>query len=147
MIAGRPSIVAGTLIITFGRSTIDQSSLPAAIVPAVSRARRGSTSILTRPSKPPLLENIGANRSHARRTSSVVSFLTTSSTDAPFIDAMSAAYSAAPLIAPLNMLGLVVTPTTPLFSILDGSDWGSVPVILARDRSSSQIEVPAFATS
>ena len=60
---------------------------------------------------------------------------------------MSAAYSAAPLIAPLNMLGLVVTPTTPLFAILDGSDWGSVPVILARDRSSSQIEVPAFVTS
>ena len=65
VIAGNPSIVAGTFIITFGRSTIDQSSWPASIVPAVSRARRGSTSILTRPSKPLLLENTGANRSHA----------------------------------------------------------------------------------
>ena len=50
-------------------------------------------------------------------------------------------------MAPLKMLGLVVTPTTPLFAILEGSYWGSVPVILARDRSSSQIEVPALATS
>ena len=147
VIAGRPSTVAGTLIITFGRSMIAHNSLPAAIVPWVSRARRGSTSILTRPSKPLLLENIGANKSQAWRTSSVVSFLTTSSTVALFIAAISALYSAAPLIALLKILGLVVTPTTPLVAILDGSEWESVPVIFARDRSSSQIDVPAFATS
>ena len=147
MIAGKPSIVAGTFIITLGRSTIDQSSLPAAIVPSVSRASRGSTSMLTRPSKPLVLENIGAKRSHACRTSSVVSFFTTSSTVESFIAAISALYSAAPLMALLKILGLVVTPTTPLCSILEGSDWGSVPVILARDRSSSHIEVPAFPTS
>jgi hypothetical protein len=45
------------------------------------------------------------------------------------------------------MLGLVVTPTTPLLAILDGSEWASVPVIFARERSSSQIDVPALATS
>ena len=65
VIAGNPSIVAGTLIITFGRSMIAHNSLPAAIVPSVSLARRGSTSILTRPSKPLLLEKICANKSHA----------------------------------------------------------------------------------
>ena len=52
VMAGSPSTVAGTLIIKFGRSIIDQSSLPAAIVPSVSWAKRGSTSILTRPSIP-----------------------------------------------------------------------------------------------
>jgi hypothetical protein len=36
--------------------------------------------------------------------------------------AISALYSAAPLIALLKMLGLVVTPTTPLFAILAGSE-------------------------
>jgi hypothetical protein len=35
---------------------------------------------------------------------------------------MSALYSAAPLMAPLKMLGFVVTPTTPLLAILDGSE-------------------------
>ena len=120
--AGKPSIVAGTLIRTFGRSIISHNSLPAAIVPSVSRARRGSTSILTRPSKPLLFEKIGANNSQACRTSSVVSFFTTSSTVALFIAAISALYSAAPLIAPLKMLGLVVTPTTPLLAILEGSE-------------------------
>ena len=96
--------------------------MPAAIVPSVSLARRGSTSILTRPSKPLLLEKIGANRSHAWRTSSVVSFFTTSSTVAPFMAAISALYSAAPLMALLKILGLVVTPTTPLFAILEGNE-------------------------
>jgi hypothetical protein len=61
--------------------------------------------------------------------------------------AISALYSAAPLMALLNMLGLVVTPTTPLFAIREGSEWASEPEIFARDKSSSQIDVPAFATS
>jgi hypothetical protein len=50
----------------------------------------------------------------------VVSFFTTSSTDAFLRVAISAAYSAAPLIAALKMLGFVVTPTTPLFLIRAG---------------------------
>jgi hypothetical protein len=61
--------------------------------------------------------------------------------------AISAPYSAAPLIALLKMLGFVVTPTTPLFAIREGSEWASVPDIFARDKSSSQIDVPALATS
>jgi hypothetical protein len=45
------------------------------------------------------------------------------------------------------MLGLVVTPTTPLFFIRAGRAWASVDVIFARDKSSSQIDVPAADTS
>jgi hypothetical protein len=44
-------------------------------------------------------------------------------------------------------VGFVVTPTTPLLAIREGSEWASVPVIFARERSSSQIDVPALATS
>ena len=54
VIASRPSIVAGILIITLGRSTFAQSCLACAIVPAASCARPGSTSIETRPSTPPV---------------------------------------------------------------------------------------------
>ena len=43
--------------------------------------------------------------------------------------------------------GLVVTPTTPEFAIRDGSECASLPEILALDRSSSQMDVPPFATS
>jgi hypothetical protein len=59
---------------------------------------------------------------------------------------MSALYSAAPLIAALKMLGLVVTPTTPLVAIRDGRECESDPEILARDKSSSQMDVPASKT-
>ena len=52
VIAGRPSTVAGILMNRFGRSTVAQSRRAAAIVPSVSRASRGSTSIDTRPSEP-----------------------------------------------------------------------------------------------
>ena len=52
VIAGRPSIVAGILISTLGRSTILASSWAWATVPAVSWARPGSTSMDTRPSTP-----------------------------------------------------------------------------------------------
>jgi hypothetical protein len=63
------------------------------------------------------------------------------------MEAISALYSAAPLMALLKILGLVVTPTTPLLAIREGNEWASVPVIFALDRSSSQIDVPALATS
>ena len=44
------------------------------------------------------------------------------------------------------MLGFVVTPTTALSLIRAGRACGSLDVILARDKSSSQIEVPAAET-
>lgn len=49
VIAGRPSRVAGILIMAFGRSTLAQSSSACFSVSAVSCARRGSTSMETRP--------------------------------------------------------------------------------------------------
>ncbi len=52
VIAGSPSWVAGILISVFGRSTIHHRALASAMVGAVLRARRGSTSIDTRPSRP-----------------------------------------------------------------------------------------------
>ena len=48
--AGRPSLVAGILISTLGRSTAAHSAWAEAMVPSVSLARSGSTSIETRPS-------------------------------------------------------------------------------------------------
>ena len=52
VIAGSPCKVAGTLIMTFSLSIIFHNFSPAAIVAWVSFAKRGSTSILTRPSIP-----------------------------------------------------------------------------------------------
>ncbi len=52
VIAGRPGLVAGILISTLGRSTIFHRSAAWAVVPSVSMASPGSTSIETRPSTP-----------------------------------------------------------------------------------------------
>ena len=52
VIEGRPSTVAGILIMTFGRSTSHHSAEASAVVFSVSWARRGSTSSETRPSWP-----------------------------------------------------------------------------------------------
>ena len=71
--AGRPSAVAGTLIITFGRATAAWSRRASSTVPAVSCASRGLTSMLTRPSRPPLLSNTGRSASQAACTSSMAS--------------------------------------------------------------------------
>ena len=54
VIASRPSMVAGILIITLGRSTLSHSAWACSIVRSVSWARSGATSIDTRPSYPPL---------------------------------------------------------------------------------------------
>ena len=51
-IAGRPSWVAGILIITFGREIRSWSNRAADKVPVVSWAKEGSTSTLTNPSEP-----------------------------------------------------------------------------------------------
>ena len=60
---------------------------------------------------------------------------------------MSFEYSEPELIAELNMLGLVVTPTTADVAIRAGKEWGSDPVIFALDKSSSQMEVGVFFSS
>ena len=52
VIAGSPASVAGILISTFGRSTVFHRSFASATVLPVSLARRGSTSMETRPSTP-----------------------------------------------------------------------------------------------
>ena len=54
VMAGRPSRVAGILMNRLGRSTVHHSARASAMVLAVSRAIRGSTSMDTRPSTPPL---------------------------------------------------------------------------------------------
>ena len=53
-IAGRLALVAGILMKRLGRSTSHQSWRASAMVRSVSCASRGSTSIETRPSDPPL---------------------------------------------------------------------------------------------
>ena len=50
--AGAPSTVPGTLSITFGRANRCHSSFTSAMVPAVSWARPGEASRLTKPSPP-----------------------------------------------------------------------------------------------
>ena len=64
-IAGNPSMVAGTLIKTFGRFTLAHNSRACETVVDVSRANRGSTSMLTRPSTPADRSYTGMKRSHA----------------------------------------------------------------------------------
>ena len=83
VIAGRPSSVAGILIRTFGRSTVIQRARACSTDGSVSGARRGSTSMETRPSKPSVASNTGRRMSHASRTSSVVAATTASSRLAP----------------------------------------------------------------
>ena len=63
--AGRPSGVAGTLIITLGRATSRCRRMPSSMVAAVSWASLGLTSMLTRPSRPPVRRATSASRSHA----------------------------------------------------------------------------------
>ena len=82
-IEGRPFSVAGILISALGRSMVCESFWAMADVASASWARRGSTSMDTRPSTPWVAWAIGVNRSHASRTSSVVMRKTASSTDVP----------------------------------------------------------------
>jgi hypothetical protein len=65
---------------------------------------------------------MGYKRSQAARTSSVVNFSMTSSTEDPFISLMSLEYSEPELIAELKMLGFVVTPTTADEAIREGNE-------------------------
>ena len=69
--AAAPSVVPGTLIITFGRSTTAHSRRASAIVSSTLCAEPGETSIETNPSVPLLFSCTGRKMSHAARTSSV----------------------------------------------------------------------------
>ena len=69
VMAGRPCRVAGILMNRLGRSTIHHSALASAMVLAVSRASRGSTSRDTRPSTPSLSSYTGRSTSQPQRMS------------------------------------------------------------------------------
>ena len=69
VIAGSPSGVAGILMSALGRSTIHHSERASAMVAAVLRASRGSTSRDTRPSWPPVASYTGRSTSQAHRMS------------------------------------------------------------------------------
>jgi hypothetical protein len=141
VIAGRPSRVAGILISTFGRSTAAQRACAEAMVASVSLARVGSTSIETRPSDF-VDAYTGCMRSHALRTSSVVSSNTTRSTGSPLSTswATCSSYRSTLAIAAAKIVGFVVTPTTCFCAISSAR----LPVSMrSRDRSSSQIDTPA----
>ncbi len=83
VMASRPSTVAGTLIMTLGRLTVSHSIRPCSIVPWVSWASAGSTSIETRPSRPPEVLKRGRKMSQPRATSCVVMSTTASLTLLP----------------------------------------------------------------
>ncbi|MCY1303592.1 hypothetical protein D9M70_533060 [compost metagenome] len=83
VMASRPSRVAGILMRTLSLLTFLYRCFASAMVPAVSQARRGSTSMDTRPSTPLVAAATGANRSQASATSVVVISKTVSSTVAP----------------------------------------------------------------
>lgn len=65
VIAGRPALVAGILMSVFGRSTSQASCLASATVALVLCARRGSTSMETRPSWPSVASKTGRRMSAA----------------------------------------------------------------------------------
>jgi hypothetical protein len=52
--AGMPSLVAGTFTITLGRLILLKKRRASAMLPAVSWANLGDTSMLTKPSWPPV---------------------------------------------------------------------------------------------
>ena len=83
VIAGRPAAVAGIFTSRFGRSTVFHRSSASATVLSVSCASRGSTSMDTRPSTPPVACQTSRNRSQALRMSVVVISLTAASSEAP----------------------------------------------------------------
>ncbi len=114
LIAGNPSRVAGILISTSSRPTRSWRSRACAMVASVSWARPGSTSIETRPSLPFVARYVSAKRSHASRTSVVVSCLIASATSTPCVRrvASCSSYAFPWPIAASKIVGFVVTPTT-----------------------------------
>ncbi len=72
-IAGMPSCVAGTFTITLSRAIDAHSRSASAIVPSVSWARSGDTSIETNPSRRSVSSYTGPNASAASRMSWIAS--------------------------------------------------------------------------
>ena len=82
-IAGTPSAVPGILTMTFARPHAFQRRLASAMVPCVSRARCGPTSIETKPSSVLQASYTGRKTSAALRTSATASASNTSAGDFP----------------------------------------------------------------
>ena len=82
-IAGSPSGVPGIFTNRFGRSACLWICNASVIVPAVSLASSGDTSIDTQPSTPAVRSNSGRNRSAARRRSSSASSTNSASLQTP----------------------------------------------------------------
>src|ERR671912_2338877 len=146
VMAGRPSTVAGILMSTLGRSTAAARVRASSMVPAVSCASRGSTSIDTLPSRPPVASYTGRKTSQASLTSCVVSAKTASSTLLPESASSRTwvSYACPSDSAAWKIDGFVVTPTTPLPSM----SFCRLPEVRrSRERSSSQMETPFAARS
>ena len=103
------SRVAGILIMAFGRLTFSQSSTACCSVASVSWARRGSTSMETRPSTKSVASAISRKMSVALRTSVVVSSRIAVSTSTLPSSLSCASYGPTWLRAFWKMDGLVVT--------------------------------------
>ncbi len=141
VMAGRPSTVAGILMSTLGRSTAAARDRASSTVPAVSCASRGSTSIDTLPSRPPVASYTGRKTSQASLTSCVVRAKTASSTLRPESASSRTwvSYACPSDSAAWKIDGFVVTPTTPLSSM----SFCRLPEVRrSRERSSSQMETP-----
>ena len=82
-IAGTPSGVPGILTNRLARSPCRWMRAAASMLPAVSAASSGDSSIDTQPSTPSVASNTGRNRSAARRRSSSASSMNSASPDSP----------------------------------------------------------------
>ena len=113
-IAGMPAIVAGILIMRLGRSTASQMRRAAAIVPAVSFAKRGDTSRLTNPSDPARASKVGRSWSAASRISATATCSKTASGSIPEARRPgTSGYASPTAMAFSKMVGFDVTPPRP----------------------------------
>ena len=114
-IAGRPSLVAGILISTFGRSIRPCRRAASSIVAWVSCARFGSTSSETQPSLPlPSSQTLRSSSQAARMSSRASSRKISFGSDSVALTSLIwSSYASPSAIAPWKIVGLEVTPTTP----------------------------------
>src|SRR4051812_39220428 len=144
--AGSPASVAGTLIITLGRSSRPHRSSACAIVPSVSSARSGVHSNDTKPSPPSVSSYAPRSRPAAARMSSRPSVKNSSwgpRTPRECASRSWSSYASEPVIAFAKIVGFEAAPVTPR-SI---SRWKSPPSSRSRDSVSSQIDTPALRSS
>ena len=113
--AGTPSRVPGIFTNTLGRSTAVNRRWASAADASVSRARCGETSMLTKPSSPPVARYTGASTSQAARTSSITSRSRISAALSPCRPSVwiASSYSLPPPMDFSKIAGLVVTPPRP----------------------------------